>query len=165
MWWCRVGHAGHRFWGIRTDLPTSLSGATALAEGLRMRATGRLVRVDKDTVKHGRPVLGQHGQGVMNSCCHNLHRHECPWEEWWTCIHQKEGHLTPREKRAAGSGEAWVWMACSPVYQGVPAWVVGQRPWRSARRRLCRRQSATEGSMPFFSSDALPHDAHAWVEG
>jgi transposase-like protein len=50
---------------IRTEVTTSLCGAVALAEGLRIRATGRLLGVDKDTVHHGLPVLGQHCQGVM----------------------------------------------------------------------------------------------------
>ena len=81
--------------GIRTDLNTYLSGATALAEGLSIRATGRLVSVDKDTVNHWLPVLGQHCQGVMNYFFRNLHLHECQLDELWTFIHKKEGHLTP----------------------------------------------------------------------
>src|SRR6266568_2812993 len=43
---------GTAYVGIRTDLHTYLSGATALAEGLSIRAPGRLVSVDKDTVNH-----------------------------------------------------------------------------------------------------------------
>lgn len=147
--------------GRRTDLHTSLRGATALAEGVSLRATGRLVRGDQETVNPWLPVLGQHGQGVMHAFCRTLPLHECHLEELWTCIHTQEGHLTPPEHLAAVSGEAWVWMACSPVDQVGPAWVVGKRPLRSARRRLLRRTSATEGSMPCFPSDARPHDAHA----
>ncbi len=71
--------------------------------------------VDKETVNHWLPVLGQHGQGVMNSCFRNLHLHEGPLDALWTCIHKKEGHLTPREKLAEVSEDAWVWMAFSPV--------------------------------------------------
>ena len=40
---------GTAYAGIRTDLNTYLRGATALAEGLSIRATGRLLGVDKDT--------------------------------------------------------------------------------------------------------------------
>jgi hypothetical protein len=150
--------------GIRPDLNTYLSGATALAEGLSMRATGRLVSVDKETVKHWLPVLGQHCQGVMNSFFRNLPLHECQLDELWTFIHKKEGHLTPLEKLAEVYGDAWVWIAFSPVYKVVPAWVVGTRPLRYARRLLFRLKSATDGSIPFFTSDALPHDAHALLE-
>ena len=51
---------GAAYAGIRTDLTTYLRGATALAEGLSIRATGRLLSVDKDTANHWLPVLGQH---------------------------------------------------------------------------------------------------------
>jgi transposase-like protein len=51
--------------GIRTESTTYLCGAVALAEGMSIRATGRLLSVDKDTVNHWLPVLGRHCQGVM----------------------------------------------------------------------------------------------------
>ena len=121
---------GTAYVGIRTDLNTYLSGATALAEGLSMRATGRLVRVDQETVDHWLPVLGQPCQGVMPYFFRNLPLHECPLDELWTCIHKKEGHLTPREKLAEVYGDAWGWMAFSPVDQVVLAWVVGKRTLR-----------------------------------
>ena len=42
------------------EADTYLRGATALAEGMNIRATGRLLGVDKDTVNHWLPVLGRH---------------------------------------------------------------------------------------------------------
>ena len=65
---------GTAYAGIRTDLTTYLRGATALAEGLSIRATGRLLSVDKDTANHWLPVLGQHCQSVMNYFFRNLRR-------------------------------------------------------------------------------------------
>jgi transposase-like protein len=41
-------------------LETYRRGAKALAEGVSIRATGRLVEVDKDTVNHWLPILGRH---------------------------------------------------------------------------------------------------------
>jgi hypothetical protein len=38
---------------------------------------------------------------------------------------------------------------------------VGKRTLQDARRLVFRLQSATDGSMPFFTSDARPHDADA----
>ena len=63
--------------GIRTDAITYLRGATALAEGMSMRATGRLLSVDKDTVTHWLPVLGAHGQHVLRYFFRRLHVLEC----------------------------------------------------------------------------------------
>jgi transposase-like protein len=56
---------GTAYAGIRTEAHTYLRGATALAEGLSILATGRLLDVDKDTVNHWLPVLGRHCQNVM----------------------------------------------------------------------------------------------------
>jgi hypothetical protein len=148
--------------GRRTDLHTSLRGATALAEGVRIRATGRLLDGDKETAKHWRPVLGQPCQSVMHSFFRTRHLHECPLEEWWTCLRKQEDHLTSWEKLAEVAGEAWGWLAFSPGCKWVPAWVGGKRTLRPARRRLCRLTSATDEPIPFFTRDALPHYADAW---
>ena len=135
---------GTAYAGIRIDLTTYLRGATALAEGLSLRATRRLLGVDKDTVNYWLPMLGQHCQSVMNSFFRNLHLHECQLDELWTCIHKKEDRLTSLEKLAAVSGDAWVWIAFSPVGKLVPAWVGGKRTLRHARRLLFRLQSTTD---------------------
>jgi transposase-like protein len=49
---------GTAYAGIRTDLEIYRRGVKALAEGVSIRATGRLVEVDKDTVNHWLPILG-----------------------------------------------------------------------------------------------------------
>ncbi len=113
--------------GIRTDATTYLRGATALAEGMSLRATGRLLSVDKDTVHHWLPVLGEHGQHVTRYCFRHLPGRECQLDELWTFIAKKEARLTPLEQLAAIAGDAWVWIACSPVDKLVRAWVVGTR--------------------------------------
>jgi hypothetical protein len=148
---------GTAYGGIRPDLTAYLRGATALAEGLSIRATGRLLDVDKDTANHWLPVLGQHCQGVMNYFFRNLHLPECQLDALWTFIPKKAAPLSAREKLAEISGDAWVWIAFSPVDKLVPAWVVGKRTLRHARRLLFQLQSATDGYIPFFTSDALPH--------
>jgi transposase-like protein len=79
---------GTAYAGIRTEADTYLRGATALAEGMSIRATGRLLGVDKDTVNHWLPVLGRHCQGVMNDFFRNLHLCECQLDELWTFIYK-----------------------------------------------------------------------------
>lgn len=156
--------AGTAYAGIRTELSIYRRGARALAEGLSIRATGRLVEVDKDTVLHWLPILGRHGQGVLNYFFRNLHLVECQLDELWTFIYKKEAHLTPLEKLAEVYGDAWVWMAFSPIYKVVPAWVVGKRTLAHARRLVFRLKSATDGHIPFFTSDELPHYADALLD-
>jgi len=60
-------------------------------------------------------------QGVMNYFFRNLHLHECQLDELWTFIYKKEAHLTPLEKLREVEGDAWVWIAFSPVCKLVPA--------------------------------------------
>ncbi len=155
---------GTAYAGVRTDLSTYLRGATALAEGLSIRGTGRLVEVDKDTVMHWLPLLGQHGQGLMSYFFRNLHLGECQLDELWTFIYKKEAHLTPLEKLAEVYGDAWVWIAFSPVCKLVPAWVVGKRTLPQARKLVFRLKSAMDGHIPFFTSDELPHYADALLD-
>lgn len=54
---------GTAYTGVRTDLSTYRRGATALAEGMSIRATSRLLEADKDTVNHWLLLLGRHCQG------------------------------------------------------------------------------------------------------
>ena len=155
---------GTAYAGIRTDWSIYRHGAKALAEGLSIRATGRLVEVDKDTVNHWLPVLGGHCQGVMNYFFRDLHLAECQLDELWTFVYKKEAHLTSLEKLQEIYGDAWVWIAFSPVCKLVPAWVVGKRTLSHARRLVFRLKSATDGHTPFFTSDELPHYADALLE-
>ncbi len=150
---------------LRPEATTSRRGATALADGWRSRATGRLVDVDKATVHHGRPVGGQPGPHVRPAGFRHLPRHACPVDARWTFLAQPAAPRTPREQRAAVDGEAWGWMACRPRSTRVPAGVVGRRTWRHARRRVWQRQAATEGPLPFGTRAALPQAAAALLDG
>jgi len=155
---------GTAYAGIRTEATTYLRGATALAEGMSIRATGRLLSVDKDTVNHWLPVLGVHCQNVMRYFFRRLHLLECQLDELWTFIAKKEARLTPLEKLAAIAGDAWIWIAFSPVNKLVLAWVVGKRTLCAARQLVAQLKSATDGHIPFFTSDALPHYAEALLD-
>ncbi|MBI2333065.1 MAG: IS1 family transposase [Chloroflexi bacterium] len=156
--------SGTAYAGIRTDLEIYRRGTKALAEGLSIRATSRLIEVDKDTVNHWLPTLGLHSQGLMNYFFRNLHLEECQLDELWTFIYKKEKQLTALEKLAEVYGDAWVWIAFSPICKIVPAWVVGKRTLSHARRLVFRLKSASDGRIPFFTSDELPHYADALLE-
>ncbi len=162
---CLVGaRAGTAYAGIRTDECTFQSGARHLAEGSSIRAIGRLLSLDKDTVCHWLPRLGEHCNCVMSYFFRNLHLSECQLDELWTFIYKKEEQLTPLDELLGIYGDAWVWIAFSPVCKLVPAWVVGKRTLPNARKLVFRLKSATDGHVPFFTSDELPHYADALLE-
>jgi hypothetical protein len=101
---CRACHAlvsapaGTAHAGIRTDEITYRFGATALAEGLALRAAGRLLTLDKDTLCSWRPALSQHCNGVMSYFFRNLQLNECQLDELWTFIYKKAAPLDPLEQ-------------------------------------------------------------------
>jgi len=61
------------------------------------------------------PVLGAHCQHVLKYFFRRLHVLEGQLDELWTFIAKKEARLTSLEKLAAIAGDAWVWIAFSPV--------------------------------------------------
>jgi IS1 family transposase/transposase-like protein len=156
--------SGTAYAGIRSEPTSYQRGVKALAEGVSIRATGRLIEADKDTVQRWLPILGQHCGSLMNYFFRNLHLTECQLDELWTFIYKKEAHLTALEQLQAIYGDAWVWIAFSPVCKLVPAWVVGKRTLPHARRLVFRLKSAINGQLPFFTSDELPHYADALLE-
>ncbi len=149
---------------IRTEETTFRLAATALAEGLSIRATARLFTLDKDTVYHWLPALSQHCDAMMSYFFRNLHLRECQLDELWTFVYKKEDQLDPVERLLGVYGDAWVWIAFSPICKLVPAWVVGKRSLHNARKLVFRLKSATDEHIPFFTSDELPHYAEALLD-
>lgn len=155
---------GTAYAGIRTDEVTYRYAVTALAEGLALRATGRMFGLDKDTLCSWLPQLGEHCESLMSYFFRNLHLNECQLDELWTFVYKKQDQLDPIEQLVSVYGDAWVWIAFSPVFKIVPAWLVGKRTLRDAHKLVFRLKSATDGHIPFFTSDELPHYADALLD-
>ena len=75
---------------------------------------------------------------------------------------EEEGPLTPLEHMLDIYGDTWVWIAFAPITKVVPAWVAGKRTRQESVRLIQRLQSSTDGHIPFFTSDELPHYAAAF---
>jgi IS1 family transposase len=155
---------GTAYAGIRTDEVTYRYAVTALAEGLALRATGRMFGLDKDTLCSWLPWLGEHCESLMSYFFRDLHLNECQLDELWTFVYKKQDQLDPIEQLVSVYGDAWVWIAFSPVFKIVPAWLVGKRTLRDAHKLVFRLKSATDGHIPFFTSDELPHYADALLD-
>ena len=80
----------------------------------------------------------------------HLHVRECQLDELWTFIAKKEARLTPLEKLAAIAGDAWVWIAFSPVDKLVLAWVVGKRTLCAARQLVSQLQISDRWPYPLL---------------
>lgn len=89
---------GTAYAGIRTDEVTYRYAVTALAEGLALRAIGRMFGLDKDTLCGWLPRLGAHCESVMNYFFRDLHLNECQLDELWTFVYKKQDQLDPIEQ-------------------------------------------------------------------
>jgi IS1 family transposase len=156
--------AGTAYAGVRTPEGVYRKGVCHLAEGVSIRATGRLMECDKDTVCHWLPRVGRHCQHVLDYFFRDLHLRECQLDELWTFVYKKEKHLTMLEKLAGRYGDAWIWTAFDPVHKLVPAWRVGKRTLADARKFVKSLKSKHDSHLPFFTSDDLPHYAKALLE-
>jgi IS1 family transposase len=136
----------------------------ALAEGNSLRGTGRIVAIDKDTVCDWLDRAGRHCRAVTTSLFDTLHITECQVDKWWSFVRKQEAHLTAAENVLALDGDAWVWIAFAPAWRLVAAFVVGKRDQEHANGLLKRLQAVSCGYMPFFTSDQLPHYAHALLQ-
>ena len=156
--------AGTAYDDIRTDLQTYELGARLLAEGLSIRATARVLGVDKDTVCGWVRRLGEHCARVAAYHFRQLHLTECQLDELWTFVRKKEARLTPLDQILGVYGDTWVWIAFAPLSKIVPVWVAGKRTLRMGRKLVKDLKNRLDTHIPFFTSDDLPHYADALLE-
>jgi IS1 family transposase/transposase-like protein len=152
---------GTAYFGVRAEERIYTIAVRALAEGNSLRGTGRIVGVDKDTVCDWLTSAARHCRAVMAYLWVNLHSPECQLDELWSFVRKKEAHLAPAEKVLTLYGDAWVWLAFAAESRLVLAFVVGKREQASANLLIERLKAVSCGCIPFFTSDQLPHYAHA----
>jgi len=147
---------GTAYLGIEADPVIFETGIRALAEGNSLRATARIVQIDKDTACDWLARAGQHCRLVILYFWHHLHVTECQLDELWSFVHTKEDNLSLTEVYCDTYGDAWVWLAFAPVWRLVLAFVVGKRTQENANLLLERVVHVTDDHIPFFTSDQLP---------
>jgi IS1 family transposase len=162
---------GTAYFGLEADPATFETAVRALAEGNSIRATARIVQIDKDTATDWLNRAAQHCRQVMLYLWRNLHVTECQLDELWSFVHTKEQNLLYAKIYCETYGDAWVWVAFAPVWRLVLAFVVGKRTQESANLLLDRVAYVTDDHIPFFTSDQLPqytqallHTYGQWVQ-
>ena len=149
------------YYGLESDPAIFEMAVRALAEGNSIRATGRIVQIDKDTVCDWLRRAALHCRAVVLYLWRHLHVAECQLDELWSFVHTKEDHLPWAKLDCETYGDAWVWVAIAPVWRLVLAFVVGKRTQQSADLLLQRVKAVTDAHVPFFTSDQLPAYADA----
>ena len=117
----------------------------ALAEGNSLRATGRIVQIDKDTAWAWLHRAAVQCLLVMLYLWQRLCVTECQLDELWSFVHTKEHNLCTAKRVCETYRDAWIWLA----------FVVGKRTQASANLLLERVAQVTDERIPFFTSDQL----------
>lgn len=159
------------YYGLESDPALFETAVRALAEGNSIRATGRILQIDKDTVCDWLDRAAHHCRSVVLYLWSQLHVTECQLDELWGFVHTKEAHLPYAKLYCETYADAWVWLAFAPVWRLVLAFVVGKRDQESANLLLDRVKAVTDEHIPFFTSDQLPayedallHTYGVWVQ-
>jgi transposase-like protein/IS1 family transposase len=147
---------GTAYLNLEADPAIFETAVRALAEGNSLRATGRIIQIDKDTACDWLDRAGQHCRLVQLYLWQDLHITECQLDELWSFIHTKEQRLPFAKLYDETYGDAWVWVAFASVWHLVVAFVVGKRLQDNADLLLQRVAYVTDAHIPFFTSDQLP---------
>jgi IS1 family transposase len=147
---------GTAYYALEADPAIFETAVRALAEGNSLRATARIIQIDKDTACNWLDRTARHCYAVMLYLWRNLHVTECQLDELWSFVHTKERNLPYAKVYKETYGDAWVWIAFAPVWRLVLAFVVGKRNQESANILLDRVAYVTDEHLPLFTSDQLP---------
>lgn len=147
---------GTAYFGLEAEPMVFETAVRALAEGNSLRATARIVQIDKDTAGDWLNRAAQHCRQVMLYLWRNLPVSECQLDELWSFVHTKEQNLMAAKIYCETYGDTWVWLAFAPVWRLVLAFVVGKRTQANANLLLDRVAYVSDDHIPFFTSDQLP---------
>ena len=81
------------YYGLEAERAIFELAVRALAEAHSLRATGRIVQVDKDTICAWLSRAARHCRLVVLSLWRDLHVSECHLDQLWSFVHTKQEHL------------------------------------------------------------------------
>jgi transposase-like protein len=150
---CQI--CGHRFssrlgtifYHIKDDEEVIERTINCLAEGVGLRSSGRINKVDKDTVCYWLYRAGEHCAGVLNKFFINLHLTECQLDELWSFIYCKEHNLQNLETILEEYGDVWIWVAFAPNFKIIPAFVVGKRSQENCDLLIEKLLNVSDGNI------------------
>ena len=147
---------GTAYYGLEADPVRFETALRALAEGNSLRATARIVEMDKDTVCAWLDRGARQCRAVRLSLWRNLPVEECQLDELWSFIHTKQENLPGAKDYVETYGDAWVWLALAPVWRLVLGFVIGKHDPTHADRLVAQVAWVTDQTVPFFTSDQWP---------
>jgi IS1 family transposase len=145
----------------KLDSKTRAAVINCLIEGCSIRATVRMTGVAKKTVMRLLLEVGMFCADYQDKVFRNLKCKRLQLDEMWSWIYCKEKNRTEEiAKKNPAAGDVWLWTAVDADTKLVPAWMLGNRDGRTARRfvadlasRLSHRvQITTDSHRPYLQA-------------
>lgn len=131
-----------------------------LVEGISIRATCRLLDVEKKTVVRVMLHAAELARRVMDTNLRNLNLAYVQADELWTFTGKKQQNVTPEDRRNGHHvGDTWIFLVTDAETKLVPSFVVGSRDLSSAERLMVDLASRL-ASRPQITTDGLR--AYIW---
>ena len=149
---------GTIFYGTRVSAKTKLRAIAALAEGLGIRAVGRVFEVEADTVWKWLVEAAKHLEVFSNYLLRDLELEQVQLDELYGVLRAvKAGEMGLEEvEQRLKKRSCWVWGAIDPVSKLVLGLVVGQRRLPMAQQLVHQVvEKLAEGCVPLFMTDGL----------
>jgi transposase-like protein/IS1 family transposase len=132
-----------------------------LVEGVSVRATARLVDVEKRTVLRVLRHAGKLCKRVMQSKLQNLHLNYIQVDELVGWVGKKEINVTPEDREGPHHiGAAWIFLATDAETKLVPCFAVGSRDLATAESFMMDLAGRLS-NRPQITSDGLR--AYVWA--
>ncbi len=149
---------GTVFYRSRVSSEAKLRALAALAEGAGIRAAGRQLGVEADTVWAWMVESAEHLGGVSGYLLHNLEIEQVQLDELYGVPRAvKVGKMEPEEgKKRLKKQTCWVWGAIDPVSKLMMGLVVGDRRLPMAQKLVHQvREKLSKDCVPLFLTDGL----------
>jgi len=131
-----------------------------LVEGISIRATARLLDVEKKTVLRVMLHAAKLCRNVMDKRLRNLSLRYLQADELWCFVGKKEQNVMPEERNNGHRvGDTWVWLITDAESKLVPSFVVGDRDIACAQR-LMTDVASRLSNCPQITTDGLR--AYLW---
>jgi len=131
-----------------------------LVEGISIRATARLLDVEKKTVLRVMRHAAKLCRRVMDKQLRNLSLKYLQADELWCFVGKKEQNVQPWERKNGHRvGDTWIFLITDAESKLVPSFVVGDRDLASAERLMMDLASRLS-NRPQITSDGLR--AYIW---
>jgi IS1 family transposase len=103
-----------------------------LCEGQSIRATARLTGASKNTITKLLVDAGMACAAYQDRVLRNLPCKRVQFDEIWSFVYAKQGHVPTIKKIVADAGDVWTWTAICADTKLLVSYYVGDRGYRSA---------------------------------